>query len=61
MAGWFAALSPQGVERAREERFASETGFEQACQQVLGLEKLRAEGAKALLHGYHREGRKGCL
>jgi hypothetical protein len=45
-----AALSPQRVEGAREERLAAEAGFEQARQELLGLDELGAEGAKALVH-----------
>ena len=57
-----AALSPQGVERAWEERLASEARIEQARQKFLGLAELTAEGAKALVHGLHRGGGKGiCI
>jgi len=38
----FTALSPQGVERAWEERFSSEAHFEQLGELLLGLEELRA-------------------
>ena len=47
----FAALPPQGIERAREERFSSEAHFEQLRELLLGLEELRAEGAELLVHG----------
>jgi hypothetical protein len=47
---WFAALSPQGVERAREEWCSPEALFEQLRQSLLGLEELRAERAELLVH-----------
>jgi hypothetical protein len=48
----FAALSPQGVDRAWEKRFPSEAIFEQFGELLLGLEELRAEGAELLVHGW---------
>jgi len=48
---WFAALSPQGVDRAGEQRFSSETLLKQLRELVLGIEELRAEGAELLVHG----------
>jgi len=33
-----ATLSPQGIERARQERLAREAGFEQAGEKLLSLE-----------------------
>jgi hypothetical protein len=50
VAGRLAALSPQSVERARQERLAPEGGFEQARQDLPELEELRAKGAEALVH-----------
>jgi hypothetical protein len=50
VAGRLAALSPQRVERARQERLATEGGLEQARQELLELEDLCAEGAEALVH-----------
>jgi hypothetical protein len=50
MAVGFAALSPQGVERARQERCACEARFEQLRELVLKSEELRAEGAELLVH-----------
>jgi hypothetical protein len=49
-AGGFAALSAKGVERAGQDRLALETFLEQAWQELLGLEKLRAEGTEKLVH-----------
>ena len=46
----FAALSPQGVERARQERCSCEARFEQWRELVLKIEELRAEGAELLVH-----------
>ena len=46
MAVGFAALAPQRVERAREERFSSQTRFEQLRELLLGLEELGAEGTE---------------
>ena len=48
---WFAALSPQGVERAWEQRFSCEACFEQWRELLLGLQELRAERAEVLVHG----------
>jgi hypothetical protein len=48
----FAALSPEGVDRAGEERFPSEAIFEQLRELLLELEELRAEGAELLVHGW---------
>jgi hypothetical protein len=50
VAVWFAALSPQSVERAWEERFSSEELLEQLRELVLGLEELSAERAELLVH-----------
>jgi hypothetical protein len=50
VAAGLATLAPQGVERARQERFPAEAGFEQAGQAQLRLEQLRPESAKALVH-----------
>ena len=47
---WFAALSPQGVERAWEQRFSCEACFEQWRELLLGLQKFRAERADVLAH-----------
>jgi hypothetical protein len=33
MAGWFAALAPQGVERAGQQGFATEASFQQGWQE----------------------------
>jgi hypothetical protein len=38
VAARLATLSPQGVERARQQRFTSEAGFEQAGEKLLSLE-----------------------
>jgi hypothetical protein len=51
VAARLAALSPQGVERARQQRFTIEAGFEQAGEKLLRLEQLRAERAETLVHG----------
>ena len=40
MAGRLAALSPQRVERTRQQRLATEAGFEQSRQALLDLEQL---------------------
>jgi hypothetical protein len=48
----FAALSPQGVDRAWEKRLPSEAIFEQFGELLLDLEELRAEGAELLVHGW---------
>jgi hypothetical protein len=38
VAAWLATLSPQGVERARQKRFAREASFEQAGEKLLSME-----------------------
>ena len=54
MAGRLAALSPQGVEGARQERIAAEAVLQEGGQELLGLEELGAEGAESLVHEVHR-------
>ena len=51
VAARLATLSTQGVERGRQKRFASEAGFEQAGEKLLGLEQLGAERTETLVHG----------
>jgi hypothetical protein len=51
MAARLATLSPQSVKRARQQRFTSEANFEQAGEKLLNMAELRAERAKALVHG----------
>jgi len=51
VAARLATFSPQGVERARQQRFTSEASFEQAGEKLLSLEELGAERAKTLVHG----------
>ena len=46
----FAALSPQGVERAWEQRFSCEACFEQLRELLLGFQKFGAERADLLAH-----------
>lgn len=50
-AGRLTALSPQGVQGAWQEWFASEARFEQARQELLGLDELRAESTEVLIQG----------
>jgi hypothetical protein len=50
MAIGFAALSPQGVERAWEQRFSCETLLKQLRELVLEIEESRAKGAELLVH-----------
>ena len=45
---WFTALSPQGVERAWEQRFSCEACFEQLRELLLGFQKFGAERADLL-------------
>jgi hypothetical protein len=52
VAVWFAALSPQGVERAGEERFSSEALFQELRELMLDREQLGAERAELLVHGW---------
>ncbi|HEX3676295.1 MAG TPA: hypothetical protein VHU79_02720 [Sphingomicrobium sp.] len=59
MAGGFAALPSQGVERAGQERLPSEAVFEQTRQELLGLEKLGPEGTET--GEIHEESRGGVL
>ncbi len=59
VAGRLAALTPQGVERARQERFAPEAVLKEGGQELLGLEEFGAEGAESLVHEVHRG--KGVL
>jgi len=47
---WFAALSPQSIERAREERFPSEALFQELRELMLDREQLGAERAELLVH-----------
>jgi hypothetical protein len=49
-AGRLAALAPQGIQGAGQERQATEAGLEQAGQEFLKLEKLGAAGAQVLVH-----------
>jgi hypothetical protein len=47
----FAALTPQGIERARQEWLTVEAGLEQTRQESLGLAKLQAQRTETLVHG----------
>ena len=46
-----ATFAAEGVERARQKRFASEAGFEQAGEKLLSLAQLGAKQAKTMVHG----------
>ena len=48
-----ATLAAEGVERARQQRFASEAGFEQAGEKLLSLAQLGAERTEPIVHGGH--------
>jgi hypothetical protein len=50
-----AALSLQGIERARQERIALEASLKEARQELLDLEEFGAEGTESLVHGYPGE------
>lgn len=56
MAGRLAALSPQGVERARQEGIATEAVFQEGRQEMLSLAELGAERAESLFHAVHGAG-----
>ena len=55
----FAALSPQGVERAGEQRSSSEAFFQELRELLLDREKLGAERAELLVHGWGPRGSVG--
>ena len=48
----FAALSPQCVERAGEERSSSQALFQELRELMLDREQLGAERAELLVHGW---------
>ena len=50
MAARLPTFSPQGVERARQQRFTIEASFEQTGEKLLRLEELGAEGTKTWVH-----------
>ena len=50
VAGRFAALSPEGIKGARQERFASKAWLKQTWQELLELAELGAKGAEVLVH-----------
>lgn len=50
MTGGFAAFAAKDVEGAGQDRLAPETFLEQAWQELLGLEELRAKGTETLIH-----------
>ena len=49
-----ATFAAEGVERASQQWFASETGFEQAGEKLLRLAQLGAKRAKTMVHGVTR-------
>jgi hypothetical protein len=51
VAARLATLSPQGVERGRQQRLTRQAGFEQVGEKLLSLEQLGAEGTETLVHG----------